>query len=118
MDQINLSIPPKAEYIMVTRLTTSGIAARAGFSFEDIEDLKMAISEVFNLFDLNSVVQAINIKYLLDGDNLKIQMEIASNNMIDNQFAEMILKSIVDEVKFEETEEGYLINIKKYHQGE
>lgn len=34
MDQIMLTIPPKAEYIMVVRLTLSGIAARAGFDFE------------------------------------------------------------------------------------
>ncbi|MBU5266424.1 anti-sigma B factor RsbW [Virgibacillus proomii] len=44
-DFIELKVPAKAEYIGVVRLSISGIANRMGFSYEDIEDLKVAISE-------------------------------------------------------------------------
>ena len=44
-DFIEMTIPAKAEYIGVIRLSLSGIANRMGFSYEDIEDLKVAISE-------------------------------------------------------------------------
>lgn len=44
-DYIEMKIPAKPDYIGVIRLTSSGIAERMGFSFEDIEDLKIAISE-------------------------------------------------------------------------
>lgn len=44
-DFIKMTIPSKAEYIGVVRLTMSGIANRMGFNYEDIEDLKVAISE-------------------------------------------------------------------------
>lgn len=43
--EINLSLPPYAEFVSVARLTLSGIATRMNFSIEDIEDIKIAISE-------------------------------------------------------------------------
>lgn len=44
-DFIEIKVPAKSEYVGVVRLSTSGIANRMGFSYEDIEDLKVAISE-------------------------------------------------------------------------
>ena len=44
-DFVEIKVPAKAEYIGVIRLTMSGIANRMGFSYEDIEDLKVAVSE-------------------------------------------------------------------------
>ncbi|WP_085993419.1 anti-sigma B factor RsbW [Oceanobacillus senegalensis] len=44
-DFIEMKIPAKAEYVGVIRLSLSGIANRMGFTYEDIEDLKIAVSE-------------------------------------------------------------------------
>jgi len=44
-DYVEMKIPAKPEYVGVIRLTLSGIASRIGFSYDDIEDLKIAISE-------------------------------------------------------------------------
>ncbi|MFC4618868.1 anti-sigma B factor RsbW [Camelliibacillus cellulosilyticus] len=44
-DSIELTIPAKAEYIGVVRLALSGITNRMGFSYDDIEDIKVAVSE-------------------------------------------------------------------------
>lgn len=45
IDYIEMKIPAKAEYVGIIRLTLSGIASRMGFSYEEIEDLKIAVSE-------------------------------------------------------------------------
>jgi serine/threonine-protein kinase RsbW len=55
-DFIEIKIPAKAEYVGVIRLTMSGIANRMGFSYEDIEDLKVAVSEAIT----NAVNHAYN----------------------------------------------------------
>ncbi|MGN8647757.1 anti-sigma B factor RsbW [Gracilibacillus sp. HCP3S3_G5_1] len=47
-DFIEMKVPAKAEYVGVIRLSTSGIANRMGFSYEEIEDLKVAISEAIS----------------------------------------------------------------------
>lgn len=44
-DFIQMKVPAKPEYVGVIRLTLSGIASRMGFNYEDIEDLKVAVSE-------------------------------------------------------------------------
>jgi len=44
-DYIEIKVPAKAQYVGVARLTISGLASRIGFSFDEIEDLKIASSE-------------------------------------------------------------------------
>lgn len=44
-DFLEMKFPSKADYVGVVRLTISGIASRMGFSYEAIEDLKVAVSE-------------------------------------------------------------------------
>lgn len=44
-DYVEMKVPAKAEYVGVIRLSVSGIASRIGFSYEAIEDMKVAISE-------------------------------------------------------------------------
>lgn len=44
-DFIEMTIEAKPEYVGIVRLTASGIANRIGFSYDDIEDIKVSISE-------------------------------------------------------------------------
>ncbi|HET7626921.1 MAG TPA: anti-sigma B factor RsbW [Bacillales bacterium] len=44
-DFIEMVIPAQAEYVGVVRLTSSGVANRIGFSYDEIEDIKVAVSE-------------------------------------------------------------------------
>jgi len=44
-DFIEMKVPAKPEYVGVIRLSISGIANRMGFSYEEIEDLKVSVSE-------------------------------------------------------------------------
>ncbi len=45
MTNIKLTIPSLSDYVGVARLTASGIANRMKFTHEDIEDIKIAVSE-------------------------------------------------------------------------
>jgi serine/threonine-protein kinase RsbW len=45
-DLIRFSVPGKPEYVGVVRLAISSAANTAGFDVEDIEDIKVAVSEV------------------------------------------------------------------------
>lgn len=44
-DYIEMRVPAKAQYIGVARLAISGLASRQGFTYDEIEDLKIASSE-------------------------------------------------------------------------
>lgn len=44
-DIIELKLPNRAEYLGIARLTVSGVAHRMGFSYDEIEDIKLAVGE-------------------------------------------------------------------------
>ncbi|GIO34217.1 MULTISPECIES: anti-sigma B factor RsbW [Paenibacillus] len=54
VQRVVISLPAKAEYVDIVRLNLYGIASKMGFSYEDIEDMKVAVSEACN----NSVLYA------------------------------------------------------------
>ena len=43
---VELSIPVKADLVVLARLTAATVAGRAGFGVEDIEDLRLAVEEL------------------------------------------------------------------------
>ncbi|MGG1312506.1 MULTISPECIES: anti-sigma B factor RsbW [Cohnella] len=45
---VSLTVPARAEFVDLVRLTLYGIAAKLDFSYEDIEDMKVAVSEACN----------------------------------------------------------------------
>ena len=45
MPQVELRLPAEGAYVSVLRTTTAALAARLDFTLEDIEDLRMAVSE-------------------------------------------------------------------------
>lgn len=57
-DFIEMKVPAKPEYVGVVRLSISGVANRMGFTYEDIEDLKVALSEAIT----NAVTHAYHEK--------------------------------------------------------
>lgn len=51
---VRLTVPAEAEFIDLVRLTLYGICSKLGFSYEEIEDMKVAVAEACN----NAVVHA------------------------------------------------------------
>lgn len=66
---VTLKVPALAEYVDLVRLTLYGIASKLKFSFEDIEDMKVAVSEACN----NVVLHAYG------GEDGKIEVQFISN---------------------------------------
>lgn len=46
-DVVELRVPPDPKYIAVVRLLVAGVASRTGLTVEDVDDLKVAVCEVF-----------------------------------------------------------------------
>jgi serine/threonine-protein kinase RsbW len=77
-DYVEMKVPAKAEYVGVVRLTLSGIASRMGFSYEAIEDIKIATSEactnaVQHAYQMNEGGE-ITIGYGLYRDRLEVMI--------------------------------------------
>ena len=78
VQRITLNLPATAEYVDIVRLNLYGVASKMGFSYEDIEDMKVAVSEACN----NSVLYAysheggmVEVVFEVDGEQLAITVK-------------------------------------------
>lgn len=106
-DIIELKIPSKPDYISVVRLTSSAICCNMGLSIDDIEDIKVSIAEAC-INALNKSKELI-IKFKIEEDKLVMKVNNVSpckDSEIDlNKEIELgilIIKSLMDEVNFDE----------------
>jgi len=48
-DEVRLSLPAEPEFARLARLTVGGLATRVGFDYDEVEDLRIAVSEACSL---------------------------------------------------------------------
>lgn len=109
MDKINLSIPKKSEYMSTVRLTTSALSNLNGFNIDDIEDLKVIVSEVCTFFinNMEENKEPLNIEYKVDEENLTVEVTDLNNGKIDqknkanSEMCIMIIESLADNYNFD-----------------
>jgi len=105
-DILKLTLPSKPDYISVARLTSSAIANKIGFNIDDIEDIKVSIAEAC----INALTKSpyINIQFEIRDDRFIMKVEnVSTEEQLDIENKEMelgilIIKSLMDEVKFSE----------------
>lgn len=68
-EEIDLSIPARPEYVVVVRLVAAGIAGRLALSFDDVEDLKIAVGE------------ACTAAIVDGGEQVRVQFEVAAERL-------------------------------------
>ncbi|MFA5525161.1 MAG: ATP-binding protein [Tissierellales bacterium] len=130
-DSIKLSVPNKAEFVSVIRLTTSAIASRMGFDIEEIEDIKVAIAEAstntlehgldneeknFDIdFDMYPNKLAITVKDTGKGFNLDNVKDLKIEELGEGKLGIFIINSLMDEVEIvDDIESGTEIRMIKY----
>ncbi len=45
-DEVRLAVPARPEFLGLVRVTAAGLASRLGFTFDQVEDLRLAIDEI------------------------------------------------------------------------
>ena len=45
-DEVRLVVPAGPEFVRLARVTATGLASRLGFSYDEIEDLRLAVDEL------------------------------------------------------------------------
>ena len=104
VDVIRLALPALFSYSRVARLAVTGLASRNGFSYDDVEDLRIAIGEVFGLLSVP------------EGDDLRLELacrlapdhlEVVTSRRPAAPLGDVgdlsgqILQAVVDEVSFD-----------------
>ena len=105
MDKIFVKIPSEKKYISTVRLSISSIANTIAMDIECIEDLKVSISEVMNLFVDESSFFEISIAVIENKIEIEVVPDISISEIQqkeENKFALLILENLVDKIEFKE----------------
>ena len=101
-DEVRLAVPATPEFVRLARVTAAGLASRLGFTFDDVDDLRLAIDELcFALIGSKGRSGMVELRYLVGGDVLEV---VGSGTFDDagpapklNDFSAQILEALVDE---------------------
>ncbi len=109
MEKIKLSIPKKSEFMSTIRLTTSAISNIRRFNVDEIEDLKVIISEACTFFinNVKNSTEPLDICYELNDNNLIVEVidlnsgEIIQKDRTSSEMCVMIIESLADSYNFD-----------------
>ena len=73
-ETIKMEISANPDFVSIIRLTTSGIANKIGFSIDDIEDMKVAVSESCTNAIKHSKDNKFSVEYTIFEDGLTIKI--------------------------------------------
>lgn len=127
-ETIKMEVIANPEYVSIIRLTVSGLANKVGFSLDDIEDIKVAVSEACT----NAIKHSLDDKFLVqftildNGLAIEVQdkgkgydvdslQEPDLTNPKEGGLGLFIIKTLMDEVNtISNTDEGTTIKMTKY----
>lgn len=127
-ETIKMEISSNPEYVSVIRLTASGIANKIGFPIDDIEDMKVAVSEACTNAIKHSDDDKFDIIFKILENGLTIEIhdngigyDVNSiktpdlENPRESGLGLFIIKTLMDDLSIESVEnEGTVIKMTKY----
>ena len=98
---VRLVVPAAPEYLRLVRLTAAGLASRLGFTFDEVEDLRIAVDELCFLLvgDGDSLERTMQLRYFAGPDSIVIEGETVLDGPAPepNELSVQILGALVDE---------------------
>ncbi|MDI9494810.1 MAG: histidine kinase [Bacillota bacterium] len=108
MDKVFLRIPKKSEYMSTIRLTSSALASLKGFYLDEIEDIKVVISEICTFFikNLEKNTDDLEIAYQAADDKIIVTVTDLNEGRIfeeqlNNDMSIMIIESLSDNFNYD-----------------
>ncbi|HLF41229.1 MAG TPA: ATP-binding protein [Acidimicrobiia bacterium] len=99
---VRLVVPAAPEYLRLVRLTAAGLASRMGFTFDEVEDLRIAVDELcFLLVGNGSTPQSssMELRYSAGPDSITIEgrADVGGTPPEPSELSLQILGALVDE---------------------
>lgn len=123
-DTIELTVPARAEYVRIVRLVMAGIGNSLAFNVEEIDDLKTAVGEAYNMFH-PSEEHSLIVRTSIDARCMTIEVTQRSNgsgltpffpmdSSMEKGIGLILLKHLMDEVEYKTGSDETQIRLTKY----
>ena len=105
-DQFELIVPLRTRYASTVRIIAASLGADAGFTVDEIDDVRLALDEVFSMLAERHVGERVRTTFRLDDHQLiaRFRLESGPVDVAPDDLAANILRSVVDRYEF--TSEG------------
>jgi serine/threonine-protein kinase RsbW len=119
---VRLVVPAAPEYLRLVRLTAAGLASRLGFTFDEVEDLRIAVDELcFHLLgdadgdDPSPEARTMDLVYSAGADGITITGRTGMSGDVPapSELSEQILDALVDEHEVSGTDGTITFRLKK-----
>jgi hypothetical protein len=103
-EEVRLTVPATPELLALARVTASGVASRLGFSFDEVEDLRLAIDELcFAVTGGKPQHGWVLMRYVVRGDVQTLEVHgkatfaAPGSEPLLNELSGAVLDALVDE---------------------
>ena len=87
---VTLGLPPDPTLSRVLRLAASGMAGMAGFTVDEIEDIKIAVSEVLLALIEHGAGQSIDVQFMVEDQTFTVRGQTAAETF-DTEHPDLLL---------------------------
>lgn len=109
-DEVRLAVPARPEFVGLARVTAAGLASRLGFTFDQVEDLRLAIDEMcFGLTGSKGKDGILELRFLLSPEGLTVQGKGSFSPpgpVHLSELSKVILDALVDEHSISDGADG------------
>jgi hypothetical protein len=104
-DEVRLAVPATPEFLRLARVTAAGLASRLGFTYDDIDDLRLAIDELcFGLTGAEGRLGTLHLLLRILNNGLEVEgqghFEDGNKPTQLSELSNLILPKLVDEYEF------------------
>jgi len=93
---ITVSFPATPEYLRLARLATADVGSRAGFDYEEIDDLRIAVSELCSWIS-GARDGALTLAFSFEPGAVVVNGSTAPGALVENILSEAIVQAVVDD---------------------
>jgi serine/threonine-protein kinase RsbW len=102
-DQIQLAIPGSPEFLRLARLAAADVGSRIGMTFEDLEDLRIAVDELSYAITGGRPESRLNLVFTLRDSAIEVEGSTPDEgeSFAPTELARTIVAAVVDEYQLE-----------------
>ncbi len=120
-DRVTLTVPCRAEYAKTVRMTAAALVGRAGATYDDLDDVRIAAEEVF-VYACDHADQDSELAMVFDlddeGVDIQVRLEGAARSLDEDverrtAYATFILQSVSDHFELSSDLDGSYLKVTK-----